>query len=219
MPRDLSELTVGQHWAYRQKQTEPVTCVEVIRLGTAKPPRVQIRFVEDKYEGREEWVPPARLKVLWEAVDPWRLNEQRWAAVRNACDYRRDSPEDNALMMVFDYLPDWDLGTTNYNSDGIMVIPDVDALTANLDLDPDFISGDPVSFVTEGVNRIVPWQVTRVIVERLVAKSADVVISKLEADEQEAREHNRWGYVNTHGTFIDPEISRKRTKPMRLHAL
>lgn len=28
MPRDLSELTVGEQWAYRAKRTEPLACVE-----------------------------------------------------------------------------------------------------------------------------------------------------------------------------------------------
>lgn len=204
VPRDLSELEVGQCWAYRQKQTEPVTRVEVLRLGTAKPLRVQIRFVEDKFEGRQEWVPPSRLKVLWEDVDGWRLNEQRWSGVRKACDYVRDSPEDNALMMVRDYLPDWDLGTTHYNDDGIMIIPDVAAIAADLDLDSDFISGDPVSFVDDEGDLIVPWRITRVIMERLVRKYADIVLPKVEAAEQKARKDNRWGYVSG-GCFIDAE--------------
>ena len=205
VPRDLSELEVGQRWVYRQKQTEPVTCVEVLRLGAAKPPRVQIRFVDDEFEGRLEWVPPGRLKVLWADVDTWCLNEERWTALRKSCDYFRDSPEGNALMMVRDYLSDWNLGVTHYNDDGVMIIPDVAAIAADLDLDCDFISGDAVSFVDDEGDLIVPWRVTRVIVERLVRKNADIVLPKVEADEQKARKHNRWGCVSG-GTFIEPEI-------------
>lgn len=120
MPRDLSELTVGERWAYRQKRTEPVTCVEVVRLGTGRPPRVQVRFVDDEFEGREEWVPPGRLKVLWTGVDAWREGERRWTDLLDASDCPRDSVEANALMMVTDYLPDWDLARAHYNDSGIM---------------------------------------------------------------------------------------------------
>lgn len=205
MPRDLSELAVGEKWAYRRKQTEPVTCVEVARLGTGRPPRVQITFVDDEHEGRQEWVPPGRLKVLWVNVDAWRSNERRWTALRAACEYVRDSPEDNALIMISEYLSDWKLGITHYNDDGIMIIPDVMALAVDLDLDPGLIESVPVSFVDDDGDRIVPWRITRVILERLVRKYADIVVPKVEADEEEARQHNRWGYTSG-GSFISAEI-------------
>lgn len=69
MPRDLAEVTVGELWAYRQRGTDPVTRVEVLRLGTAKPPRVLVKFTDDQFEGRSEWVPPRRLKVPWDQAD------------------------------------------------------------------------------------------------------------------------------------------------------
>lgn len=100
---------VGQRWAYRGKQTEPVTCVEVKRLGAGRPPRVLIKFVDDEFEGREEWAPPGRLKVLWANVDAWRANEQRWKNLRDESDHIRDTPEDHALWMVIDNLREWDL--------------------------------------------------------------------------------------------------------------
>jgi hypothetical protein len=56
-------LAVGQRWAYRHGAQGAIACVEVLRVGTSRPARVRVRFVEDAYEGREDWVPPARLKV------------------------------------------------------------------------------------------------------------------------------------------------------------
>jgi hypothetical protein len=33
------------------------------------------------FEGREEWVPPQRLKVKWSGVVAWQEREDRWNAV------------------------------------------------------------------------------------------------------------------------------------------
>ena len=51
-----------QRWAYRARQVDEFVEVSVVRLGTQRPARVLVRFVDDAFEGREEWVPPARLK-------------------------------------------------------------------------------------------------------------------------------------------------------------
>jgi hypothetical protein len=196
---------VGQRWGYRGKQTEPVTCVEVKRLGTGRPPRVLIKFVGDEFEGREEWVSPARLKVLWTNVDAWRENEQRWANLRDASDRIRDTPEDDALWMVIDHLREWDLARALYNNDsGILLIRDVDAVAADLDLDRDFLTSEPASFVDDDGSLVVPWRITRTIVERLARKHAGRLLPEIEAEERESREHSRSGYFNGN-MFIRPE--------------
>jgi len=59
----------GQSWAYRARRVDDFVEVVVLRMGTQKPARVLVRFVDDRFEGREEWVPPARLKVPWSEVD------------------------------------------------------------------------------------------------------------------------------------------------------
>jgi hypothetical protein len=68
----------GQAWAYRARQVDDVVEVEVLKFGTKRPARVLVRFVEERFEGRQEWVPPARLKVPWAAVDNFRQREARW---------------------------------------------------------------------------------------------------------------------------------------------
>lgn len=67
------------------------------------------------------------------------------------------------------------------------------------------MTGDPVSFVDGTGELLVPWRVTRSIVKRLVEKNADLIIEEVEADEQKARQHNRWGYTS-HGRYIDADI-------------
>ena len=34
-----------------------------MRLRAQRPARLLLRFVDDRFEGRQEWVPPSRLKV------------------------------------------------------------------------------------------------------------------------------------------------------------
>lgn len=199
MPNDMTDLVPGDRWAYRHHHWDSVACVEVLRLGSAKPPRVLVKFEGDEFEGREEWVPPGRLKVPWADVDDWLARERRWSALREASGRLRGTTEDHALSMVFDYLPDWELARPLYNNEtGILEIHDVDALATDLELDHAFVEGDEASFVEDG-SLFVPWRVTRVVVERLAHKYAAEVLHANEAAEQEAREHNLWGYMGSHG--------------------
>jgi len=56
----------GESWAYRARSVDELVEVVVVRRGTQRPARVFVRFVDDRFEGRQEWVPPSRLKVRWE---------------------------------------------------------------------------------------------------------------------------------------------------------
>ena len=49
--------------------------VEVLKLGTQRSARVLVRYVDGRFEGRQEWVPPSRLKVRCAAVDTFRERE------------------------------------------------------------------------------------------------------------------------------------------------
>ena len=53
----------------------------VVRFGVKTPQRVLVRFVDDEFEGRQDWVPPARLKVPWSGVDEYVARERRWDEV------------------------------------------------------------------------------------------------------------------------------------------
>lgn len=206
MPRELSELQIGESWAYRQKKNDPVTCVEVQRVGTSKPARVLVRFVGNEYEGRQEWVPPSRLKVRWAGVDEWRRRDNQWTALREASEFIRGTTVDLALNIVEDQLRDCVPAEFLYNSDsGIMRILDVDALIADLELDRDEVTGDPVSFLDTDGALVVPWRVTQKIVHRLTRKHADALMQKVETDEREAQQHNLWG-CRSGRSWISAEI-------------
>jgi hypothetical protein len=63
---------VGQSWAYRARRIDDVVQVAILKLGSQKPPLVLARWADESFEGRQEWVSPARLKVLWAEVDEFR---------------------------------------------------------------------------------------------------------------------------------------------------
>jgi len=72
---------VGEVWAYRARQQDPLVQVAVARLGVKKPQRVLVRFVDDEFEGLQDWFPPARLKVPWSGVEEYVARERRWDEV------------------------------------------------------------------------------------------------------------------------------------------
>ena len=93
----------GEPWAYRARQVDPLVEVVVVRLGMQKPARLLVRFVADEFEGREEWVPPARLKVPWSGVEEFRAREERWDRIY-AGGPGRDDPREDAAGEVFELL-------------------------------------------------------------------------------------------------------------------
>ena len=84
MPEKPPEVAVGEEWAYRARAIDELVQVRVVRVGTSRPIRVLVRFMDDEFEGREEWIPPNRLKALWTSAPEWIARENRWEAVRDA---------------------------------------------------------------------------------------------------------------------------------------
>ena len=124
----VDEVEVGQCWAYRARGTDSLVQVCVLRIGTKRPARALVRFVADEFEGREDWVPPSRLKAPWPEVEDFLARERRWLAVIDASPVR-DTPVDYAAGHAFDTLVPRELATTGSNSTaGVSRIHDVDGL-------------------------------------------------------------------------------------------
>lgn len=140
-------MEVSEEWAYRARQRDAVSRVRVLRIGTNRPARVLVRFVDDEFEGREEWVPPVRLKTTWDKVDEWVADDQRWEAIRDASWRDREDPELLAAQMVLDEHKSLDCVQTGYNRDnGILFINDVTELSRQLDIDTAELTAAPTSF-------------------------------------------------------------------------
>jgi hypothetical protein len=75
---DQPSPVVGAIWAYRAIQACELVPVKVIRHGKKEPARVFVQFVDDEFEGQEDWVPPARLKIPWHQVAEYQAREDQW---------------------------------------------------------------------------------------------------------------------------------------------
>lgn len=75
---DGTAVEVGQSWAYRSRPGDALAQVTVIRLGTQRAARVLVTFTDEAFQGRQEWVPPGRLKARQELVDEFLAHEARW---------------------------------------------------------------------------------------------------------------------------------------------
>lgn len=199
-------IEVGQRWAYRKGSRDAVACVDVTRLGSSRPLRVRVRFTDDEYEGREDWIPPGRLKVQWEHADTWLASEARWAAVRDISAHMRDTPEEDAASWIIDTLPDWNYAHQLWNRDsGILIVTDIDALVTDLQIDRNILVGDPVGFMDGEGFLVLPWRVMEPVAQALARKYADLLLPELAREERDREKQCRWGYMSG-SDYISAEV-------------
>ena len=74
-------MKIGERWGYRAHNIDSLVEVEVLKIGTQKPPRTLVRFIDEQFEGRQEWIPPTRLKVIWKDAVEFEAREARWDRV------------------------------------------------------------------------------------------------------------------------------------------
>ncbi|MGK5695571.1 hypothetical protein ACSNOJ_22210 [Streptomyces sp. URMC 128] len=206
-------MEVGERWAYRAAPHHgPVQEVEVLKIGTKRPLRVRVRFLSEEAEGREEWVPPARLRILWHDKDAWLTREKQWSELT------QDSPDDEdpefrAVTTLYDeHL--WEgivsFGV-NYRDRGLLYIEDVPALAALLDVSESFFRTDPRAFTDTAGVLTAPWPTTLAVARLLARTQADHLVTLLDKQERQARQaaiYGRYyrGRGKNPGTYISPEI-------------
>lgn len=203
----------GDHWAYRARGIDPLVEVEVKRLGTQKPARVLVHFVGDDAEGREEWVPPARLKVPWHEVEEFRAREARWAGV-DTHPGLRGAREEYAVDEVMRKLIPEPLAAPDPGYPGVTSILDPSGLAGLLRLDEALLRAEPVAFEEDGA-LLVPWATTELIVRRACELFPDPILREVDQQEEKARRNATHGETitssgrNPHSFFIEPEKAAK----------
>jgi len=206
-------MEVGERWAYRvAPHRGPVDEVEVLKIGTQRPLRIKVRFAAEEAEGREEWVPSARLRVRWQDKDAWLAREQQWSELT------KDGPDDEdpafrAVTILFDeHL--WDglvsFGV-NYRDRGLLYIDDVPALAALLEVPEGFFHTDPRAFTDSDGALTAPWPTTVQVARLLARTQAEYLVNVLDEhvrQEQQAAIYGRYyrGRGKNPGTYISPEI-------------
>jgi hypothetical protein len=174
----------GESWAYRARQVDDVVAVEVMKLGTQRPARVLVRFVDERFEGRQEWVPPARLKVPWAVVDVFREREARWDRIDKLG--IGDEPVSRAAEEVFEGLIDHDIARIDYREAGACRITDSDRLAALTGLDAEQWTQCTDGFA-EGADQVVPWSVTEQIASAAARRNPEPILETVRNEENEAR--------------------------------
>lgn len=160
-------------------------------------------------EGREEWVPPARLKVPWSQVDEFRAEEARWAAVAALSPYQ-ESPEVQAAKEACEMLVDQAIAGFGYK-DAHLVVHDVAGLAALAGVDEGFVTSHPAGFVVDDGQLIVPWPVAVEIIKKVIQQDPKPVLAEVTKGEAKARYEAIHGHHfsstgrNRHDYYITPE--------------
>jgi hypothetical protein len=208
-----------ESWAYRAHQTEPLVEVVVEKIGTRKPLRTQVRFVDAAFEGLIDWVPPGRLKVPWSQAAEYEAREQQWDAVRELAGQVSEFEMD-AAETAFDKLVSEDLATLSYHSgEGLVMIHDVARLASLLGLSSEDLC-HPLGFVEDG-DWIQPWPITRLIATTAAERKPDPLMIYLEREEADARLEAVYGrdYGGRRPMHISAEIcaqgDEERGRPVR----
>lgn len=200
----------GESWAYRARGGDPLVEVRVVRKGTQKPARVLVRFVAEEFEGREEWVPPARLKVPWSGVEEFRAREERWER-GSALGPDEDDPRHYAASEILDAYVDPELATLNYRGGSSISITKPEALASRLRLELEQLTDYPEAFVEDGAV-VAPWPATELVARAVAEQHCEQILHKVAEEEKKARyEAIHGGYISGRrgrgqGSYISPEI-------------
>lgn len=182
-------MEIGEVWAYRAGERKPVFRVEVLRIGTSRPPRVKVRFTDEDQEGREEWVSPARLKVPWAQVEEWKAGDRQWQNIRDDSWRTWEDPERRAATHVLDGLDQ--LGEhleTGFNKDnGLLFIKNSAALAVILGMDESQLTGHHLAFLEDDGTWVTPFETLMAVARRAAEVFADDVFTAVEQEEAKAR--------------------------------
>lgn len=189
----------GQWWAYRAKSSEPAVCVEIRKTGTSRPARVKIRFVDDVFEGRQEWVPSVRLKVPWDQAAAWQAREDRWQAVREVSIDVRDTDREKAAGLVFEAAVERDVASLGHvRESGLLYCRDLEALRGRYGVDTDVVTADALAFVDDGTY-IAPWRVAERVSRSIARHAADRVLAEIAREERENQQAVIHGWPSSTG--------------------
>ena len=216
-------MEIGEVWAYRALRLDPLVAVEVLKNGTRKPARVLVRFVDAKFEGREQWVPPVRLKVLWSEVSEFMAGETRWEAI--TAESPRDTPETNAAEIVFDLVVDEEMAVLEdaFRSPYLRVV-NTQALADWLGWAPSDFRSHPATFEDETGDLIAPWPTALAVARSAAEISTTKILDHVDKEQRDAaREaihgHHYPGSRRRREWFIEPEfcieVDIERGRPVR----
>lgn len=204
----------GERWAYRQNGPKPLEEIEVLKIGVKKPPRVLVRWVRPEAEGREEWVPPGRLKCLWSEVDDLRAKESKWAAVVAPSEAMTVLERKTAWIVFAETIPEAIADIAYSRPEGIGYINDEDMLAELLDMNVSAFHAHEAVY-REDDRLIVPWPITEAIILRAAQKYSLKIKAYVESHEAKIEEELLHGYTSEwekgKPRYVSPEVLRARS--------
>lgn len=210
VPRRGPEVHVGEDWAYRARAVDEITPVRIIKVGVRQPPRIFIRFLDESYEGREEWVPPGRLQVAWADVGSWQARQDRWERVAVPSEGVYDTPEYWAASTVFDVaVPEEILRMAYRGPPGVVCVSDLDKAAELLGVHPSAFVEDSRAFLDDDGTTVVPWTTTLTLAKSSAPKHIDKILGRVERDERRNRQRAIYGEYDKgrkNSWYTPPEI-------------
>jgi hypothetical protein len=135
------------------------------------------RLLDDEFEGKEEWVSPARPNVLWTQADQW-LAEERWLAVLDASAKAVDSVEHRAASMVFDGMAPRDIVDIMVcYRHAVLTVRDREAFRRAVGLDAADLVEAPGYVIDDGTV-VAPWPALLTAARRVALCNAPEVLAE-----------------------------------------
>jgi hypothetical protein len=166
----------------------------VLRVGKERPLRVKVRFLDDEFEGREDWVPVARLEALWENLGSWQARQERWEAVRHAAAPEYSSPEYWATDYVLSSVADLGVEIGCGRNATVLSISDPKALADLVGLTTEELAEDPLAFDDDDGSLVASWATAERVARYVAPLRARKLLAGIERREAEARWRTLHGY-------------------------
>jgi hypothetical protein len=197
---DLIELQRGQRWAYRiARSSSAFYEAAVVKVGDKK---VQVELLADRWEGKREWVSPARLEVQWDARHEHIAAELKLLALRHASPSKEDRAAADEVLFL---LVPLDIAEYNADTSGTMTVHDVDRLAELVGLSRDALTAAPTLDSADGL--LVPWSTTVAIARAAAARYPHRILHEIEKAEQQLNEDLIDGTVITGPDGVDHHLS------------
>jgi hypothetical protein len=186
-------MEIGEVWGYRARQIDALARVEVLKVGTKRPARVQVRFLDEQFEGRQDWVPPARLKVLWEHAEQWLAAERRWQAVVDASAHARETLEHEAAQRVFD-RPDAETFIDQMDAYryAVLTVTNPAAFATKLGYSAADLAIEP-GYVLDDGTVVAAWPALLIVAQQAGKLDADTLLTELDRDDARAEREATYG--------------------------
>lgn len=187
-------MEIGEVWGYRARQIDPLVRVEVLKIGTRRPARVQMRFLDEQFEGRQEWVPPARLKVLWGQAEQWLTAERRWLAVVDGSAHARETLEHEAAQRVFD-RPNVEefIDQMDAYRYAVLTVTSPAAFVAKLGYAAAELATEP-GYIRDDGTVVAAWPALLTVAQQVAKLDAEPLLAELDRDDARAEREATYGY-------------------------